>query len=99
MDIKGGNLNLLGCIMVSKLQWLLVLKKRKLEMNNEIKKEIPLKQLIDLVPKLNGRITVFLAENKWVLYNDKTNEEQIAKILDKRSIKNDEWKSPLQESR
>lgn len=58
-------------------------------MNNEIKKEIPLKQLIDLVPKLNGRITVFLAENKWVLYNDKTNEEQIAKILDKRSIKND----------
>lgn len=59
-------------------------------MNNEIKKEIPLKQLIDLVPKLNGRITVFLAENKWVLYNDKTNEEQIAKILDKRSIKNDE---------
>lgn len=99
MDIKGGNLNLLGCIMVSKRQWLLVLKKRKLEMNNEIKKEIPLKQLIDLVPKLNGRITVFLSENKWVLYNDKTNEEQIAKILDKRNRKNDEWKSPLQESR
>lgn len=52
-------------------------------MNNEIKKEIPLKQLIDLVSKSNGRINVFLAENKWVLYNDKTNEEQIAKILDK----------------
>lgn len=67
-----------------------------------LKKEIPLKQLIDLAPKLNCHINVFLAENKWVLCNDKTNEEwefevntaengeQIAKILDKRSIKNDE---------
>lgn len=59
-------------------------------MNNEIKKEISLKQFIDLASKLNCNINVFLTENKWVSYNDKTNGEQIAKILDKRSIKNDE---------
>lgn len=59
-------------------------------MNNEIKKEISLKQFIDLASKLNCNINVFLTENKLVSYNDKTNREQIAKILDKRSIKNDE---------
>lgn len=42
-------------------------------MNNEIKKEISLKQFIDLASKLNCNINVFLAENKWVSYNDKTN--------------------------
>lgn len=76
--------------MVSKLQKLLVLRKERLEVNNEIQKEISLKQFIDLASKLNCNINVFLAENKWVSYNDKTNGEQIAKILDKRSIKNDE---------
>lgn len=72
-----------------------------MNMDNMIGKSIPLKQLIDLAAKPNCRIDVFLEEKKWFLRNDKTNEEwefevntaengeQIAKILDKRSIKND----------
>lgn len=70
-------------------------------MNNEIKKEIPLKQLIDLAPKLNCHINVFLAENKWVLCHNETGEEVVfevsldesgenvtAKILEERGMEN-----------
>lgn len=84
--------------MTKELIELLVLRK---EIGNEYGQYDWKKQLIDLAAKPNCRIDVFLEEKKWFLCNDKTNEEwefevntaengeQIAKILDKRSIKND----------
>ena len=44
-------------------------------MNNEIKKEMPLKQLLDLMPRSNYYINVFLYNDRWVLCNNKTGEE------------------------
>lgn len=44
-------------------------------MNSEIKKEMPLNQLLDLMPRSNYYINVFLCNDKWVLCNNKTGEE------------------------
>lgn len=44
-------------------------------MNSEIKKEMPLNQLLDLMPKSNYYINVFLYNNRWVLCNNRTGEE------------------------
>ena len=44
-------------------------------MNSEIKKEMPLNQLLDLMPQSNYYINVFLYNNRWVLCNNKTGEE------------------------
>ncbi len=44
-------------------------------MNSEIKKEMPLNQLLDLMPRSNYYINVFLYNNRWVLCNNKTGEE------------------------
>ena len=44
-------------------------------MNNEIEKEMPLKQLLDLMPRSNYYINVFLYNDRWVLCNNKTGKE------------------------
>lgn len=47
-----------------------------MNMDNMIGKSIPLKQLIDLAPRLNCHINVFLVENKWVLCHNETGKEE-----------------------
>ena len=53
-------------------------------MNSEIKKEMPLKELLDLMPRSNYYINVFFYNDRWVLWNNKTGEEIEFKVsLDK----------------
>lgn len=47
-----------------------------MNMDNMIGKSIPLKQLIDLAPRLNCHINVSLTENKWVLCHNETGKNE-----------------------